>query len=64
MLSKEAVNDFMKIYKLTYGIEISKSEAMQQGTRLIELIRIIYRSIPIEGLKTYRKEVITYGNNR
>jgi hypothetical protein len=62
MLSEKARKDFQCIYERAYGKQISESEAMEQGTRLIELIRIIYRPIPVERLKPCGKEVKTNGN--
>jgi hypothetical protein len=46
MLSKQAVMDYQKIYKQTFGEEISYEEAERQGIRLLRLFRIIYRPIP------------------
>lgn len=40
MLSKQAINEYKKIYKEEFGKEISDDEAREQGTKLIELMRM------------------------
>lgn len=46
MLSDKAIEEFQRLYKQHFGKEISKQEAMEQGLKLIELMRIIYKSKP------------------
>jgi hypothetical protein len=46
MLSKQAVDEYRRIYKRTFGKEISPEKADEQGTRLFRLFQIIYRPIP------------------
>jgi len=42
-LSKEAIEEYKKIYKEVEGKEISDEEAREQGTRLINLIKLVYK---------------------
>ncbi len=41
MLSEEDVKKFQEIYKKEFGKKISKEEALEQGIKLITLIKII-----------------------
>jgi len=43
MLSEKDINKFQEIYKKEFGKEISKEEALEQGTRLITLMKIILK---------------------
>jgi len=43
MISKEAIEEYKKIYKEVEGKEISNEEALEQGTRLINLFRVLYK---------------------
>jgi hypothetical protein len=45
-LSKEAVEEFKKIYLEEFKEEISDAEAQELGENLISLFKIIYRTIP------------------
>lgn len=42
-LSKEAIEKYKKIYKEVEGKEISDKEAREQGTRLVNLFRVLLR---------------------
>lgn len=48
MLSKESIKEFIEIYKEAYGLELDISEATDKATRLMLLIRAVYKQIPIE----------------
>jgi hypothetical protein len=41
MLSKEAVEEFQKIYKETFGIELSYEDAAEQGHNLLRFIKFV-----------------------
>lgn len=41
MLSKEAIQQYQTIYKDLYGEDISEEKALETGTRLIELFKIL-----------------------
>jgi hypothetical protein len=53
MLSEEQIAKFQAIYRKCFGEEISKDEASKRGTKLIQLIELIYK--PIED-KSKKKE--------
>jgi hypothetical protein len=45
-LSKEAIEEFKKIYLKEFKEEISDAQAQELGENLISLFKIIYRPIP------------------
>jgi len=47
-LSKEALEEFKRIYKAEFGEEISDQEALDKATRLINLVRIVYQKMPAD----------------
>lgn len=51
MISKEALDEFKKIYKEEYGKGISNEEAMSLGTNLLTMMNVVYRPIKKEWLK-------------
>jgi aldehyde:ferredoxin oxidoreductase len=42
-LSDENIEEFQKLYKEHFGVEISKEDARENGIKLLRLISIIYR---------------------
>jgi len=46
MLSKEAVDEFKKLYKEHYGEELNDFVASEAANRLIRMMDIVYRPIP------------------
>jgi len=49
MLTKEDLTEFKKIWKLEFGEEINDGVAEEQGQRLINLFKEIYRPMPKEA---------------
>lgn len=47
-LTKKAIEEYKEIYYKKFGKSISDAEALEQGTRLINLMRVIYKPIPKE----------------
>ena len=43
MISKEALNKFKVLYKEHFNKDISDQEALDKGTRLVGLMRAIYK---------------------
>jgi hypothetical protein len=48
MLNQKDLNEFKKIWKLEFGEDIDDDMAEEQGQRLLNLFKEIYRPIPIE----------------
>ena len=47
MLSKKAIDDYKKIYKDTYGKNLSDKEALEKATKFLNLFKTIYKPISI-----------------
>lgn len=43
-LSKEDIAKFKKIWKKEFGKEISDQESYERGTKLINLVKIVYKT--------------------
>lgn len=43
MLSDERIAQFQAIYKKHFGKEISREDALEQGTKLIRMMELIYK---------------------
>lgn len=48
-IGDEAFNEFMALYQAEFGKEISRKDALEMTTRLINLYLIIYRPLPSES---------------
>jgi hypothetical protein len=46
MLSEEMVEKFRELYRARFGEDISKEEALAQGTALLNMMKVIYRPLP------------------
>lgn len=44
-ISDDKIKQFQVLYKKHFGQEISKDEALEKGTKLVELMSLIYRPI-------------------
>ena len=42
MLPKKAIEEFKKIYKKSYGVELSNEEAAHKANRLVNLYKAVY----------------------
>ncbi len=42
MLPKKAIEEFKKIYKKSYGVELSDEEATDKANRLVNLYKAVY----------------------
>jgi len=54
-LPKEAIEEFKEIYKKESGKEISDQEALEMATNLLTLFSAIYRPIPKEHEKEFKR---------
>lgn len=41
-LDKQAVDEFISLYKKKYGITLSRLQAVEYGDRLVHLVRAVY----------------------
>lgn len=62
-LSKKALDEFKAIYKAEYSIELTDSEALNKGIRVLRLFKAVYRPIKNTTQNNYGKtENDTYEN--
>lgn len=44
MLSRDAIEEFKNLYLKEYGIKLSNQKAIEYGTKLIDLVKLVYGS--------------------
>ncbi len=44
-ISKEALEEFKEIYKREFGVELSDADTLDKATRLLTLMKAVYRPI-------------------
>ncbi len=59
MLSQQAIMEYQKLYKQTFGKEISYEKALEEGTRLVDLVRVVYFPKRLTKLGVYGQKRIT-----
>ncbi|PIR89606.1 MAG: hypothetical protein COU07_01780 [Candidatus Harrisonbacteria bacterium CG10_big_fil_rev_8_21_14_0_10_40_38] len=53
MISEQALQDFMTIWREEKGEEISREEALEEATALLTIMNVTYRPIRKEWLQEY-----------
>lgn len=56
MIPKEAFIEYQETYKKVFGHEITYEEAVEKGTKLLGLYKIIYRPIPSSWQEELKKK--------
>lgn len=56
MITAEQLSEFKEIYKKEFKKDISDQEALDKATRLINLMRIIYRPMTKNQYKKYNEK--------
>lgn len=51
MLSEEYLTKFSKLMRELYGVELSREEAYEQATKLLELVKVVYRPMTEEEFR-------------
>lgn len=46
LLTNEQVAEFQRLYKNRFGENISYEDAYDQGARLVQLMKVVYKPIP------------------
>jgi hypothetical protein len=46
---------FKEIYKKEYGKEISDEDALEQGTKLLRMVELVYKPMTAEDYKKYSR---------
>jgi len=55
-IPEDKIEEFQKLYRIRYGHEISKEFAVEQGLKLIRLLKIIYRPMTQEDFTKIQNE--------
>ena len=55
MISKEHLEKFKEIYKKEFGKEISDEDALEQGTKLLRLVELIYKPMTVKEYGALQK---------
>ena len=45
-LTEKEIAEFQRIYEKEFGVKISKQDAIEQGTKLLVLMKAVYRPVP------------------
>ena len=56
MISREALGEYKKIYKKQFGKNISDAEALEQATKLLNLMKIVYKPMTREEFERFSKQ--------
>jgi len=56
MISREALDEFKKIWRVEYGEEITDEEAMPKAIALLALFDVVYRPIKQSWMEKYDDE--------
>lgn len=46
LITKEALEEYKKIYKKQTGEDLSDQEALESATKLLNLIQLVYKPVP------------------
>lgn len=60
MLTKEAIMEYQHLFQTIYGREISYQDAMVQGTKLVQLVRLVLK--PYQLAKLIKEVNRKHGN--
>ena len=55
VLSDEQVEQFRQLYFKRYSKEISKEDAYEQGIKLIAMLKLIYKPMPLQEYEAIQK---------
>lgn len=55
MISKESLEKFKELYKKHFGKEISDQEALESATKLLTLVKAIYKPMTQEDFDRLQK---------
>lgn len=55
-ISKEKLEEFKKIYKKRFKKTLSSQDALEQGTKLLRLVELIYKPMTKEEYEKYKNK--------
>lgn len=50
MLNQDQIQNFQRIYKERFGIDIDKATALRKGTKLLRLMQLVWKPMTEEQL--------------
>lgn len=59
MVSDASLQKFIELYQKRYGIELSKEEAFEKASRLVNLYRAVYKPEDNKNNNKNAKEIFT-----
>ena len=62
MISNEELEEFKAIYKKRFGTELSNQDALEKATRLLTLMKIVYKPMTREEYDAVQKRREEFGN--
>ena len=54
-ISEKQITTYQELYKHRYGAEISREKALEEGIKLINLVKLVYQPITKNDLKLINK---------
>lgn len=57
--TEKHILDFQKLYQEEYGVTLSREEAVERGSKLVDLFQIIYKPITEEDYQLYARQIQT-----
>ena len=60
MLTDKHISNFQEIYFQEFGEKISKEEALEQGTKLLQLVRTVYQPMTEEDYEKIEAQAQNY----
>ena len=64
ILTDEDITEYQELVKKVRGIEITRAEALEDATSLIEYVRLTQKKVPDDLLKKYDKIKIRHKTTR
>jgi hypothetical protein len=62
VISNEELEEFKAIYKKRFGTELSNQDALEKATRLLTLMKIVYKPMTREEYDAVQKRREEFGN--
>lgn len=62
MISQEALEEFKAIYKKQFGIDLSDQDALEKATKLLTLMKLVYKPMTKEEYDMVQKRRKEFGN--
>lgn len=54
-LSEQAIVEFQKMYEKEYGLSLNREQAMECGTKLIDLVKVVFDDLIPKSLDAIKQ---------